>query len=250
MIDSVKRAFTLSQKALKLFYVLACFNIIANLVNILVIPAPVNAEMSVGRSFLVIVVTLIISLAAVFVTGGSVTYVRELIKTGATELTTFLENAKRYFLPLLAVTLIILVLFLVIGIVFSVLSGVMPGALKGIMILLMILLFIVMSVFFIMAPYILIGSDVPVMDAIKGAILFGKNNFLKILGIMAIMFGIALVVMIVSSFFTGVLSFILRPLSRVITGVVMALVNAVMAVLVNIAYMDFYLKNSQAESTK
>ncbi|MBN1871469.1 MAG: hypothetical protein JW800_02745 [Candidatus Omnitrophica bacterium] len=250
MIDSVKKAFTLGKKALKLFYVLACFNIMANLVNVMIIPAPVDAEMSLGRSMLVIIVTLLIAVAAVFITGGSIAYVRELVKTGATELTTFLENAKRYFLPLLAVSLIIIVLFLLIGIIFSVITGVMAGVLKAIVLLLMILAFIVLSVLFIMAPYMLIGRDVGVMDAIKGSLLFAKDNFLKILGIMAIMLGIALVVMIVASFFTGVLSFILKPLSRVITSIVMALVNAAMAILVNIAYMDFFLKNAEIESKK
>ena len=250
MMDSVKKAFTLGQKALKLFYAVACFNVVANLINVLIIPAPVNNEMTMARSVLVIIITLLISLAAIFVTGGSVAYVKELIKTGATELAAFLENAKKYFLPLLAITLIIVVVFLIIGLIFTVITGLMPGVLKGLTAVLMIAVFVVLSVFLIMAPYIMISGDVGVADAIRGSVLFARNNFLKILGIMAIMFAIALVIMIVASLLTGILSFILRPLSRIITAVIMAVVNAIMAILVHIAYMDFYLKNAKVESAK
>jgi len=131
------------------------------------------------------------------------------------------------------------------GMVLGARLGLLPAALKGLFIFLMVLFFIALAVLFVMPYYALIGSDLGVIEAIKKGLMTGKNNFLKILGILAIMILIGIAVMLVASLVSGILSFILSPISGLITAIIMAIANAILVILANIAYMDFYLKISQ-----
>ena len=246
MMDSVKRAFALSAKALKLFYLLAAVNVVTNLISNWVIPAsvdPMNMEMSAGRSFGVIGITGIFSLISVFIYSGSIAYVRDLIKTGSGNLAPFADNGKKYFLRLLAVIALIILVYLIIGIILSVILGILPQAIKGLLVAFMVLVFIALSVLFVMPAYALIGSDMRVIESIKRGVQVGRNNFLKILGIMAILALVFIGVVIVASIVTGILSLIFSPLVNVIGSIIMAIVSAIFAILVNITYMDFYLKS-------
>jgi len=243
MMESIKKAFMLSVKALKLFYVIAAFNIIANIINLLTVPAPTQ-EMTAAKSFFVIILTLVISLIAIFIACGSIAYIRDLIKTGSADLAAFVENGKKYFLRLLGVTVLVMLVFLVIGAVLVFIANLMPDVLRVIMTLLIVLAFIVAGILFVMPAYALVGSDLGVISSIKKGLEVGKKHFLKILGIAAILFLAAIVVTVVASFLTGVLSLILRPLSGYIAAIIMAVASGVIAILVNIAYMDYYLKSA------
>ena len=245
MIDSVKKAFVLSVKALKLFYILAAVNIVANIINFLVIPAPVNVEMSIGRSFAVMGLTILFALVGLFVYGGALAYIKELIKVGAANLDSFVDNGKKYFVRLLAVSALIFLVTLVVGIALFILLGLLPQALKPLIILIMTLVFIALAVLLIMPAYALVANDLGIIESIKKGISVGKKNFLKILGILAIMILVVIGVMIAASLVSGILSFILRPISGLVAAIVMAIANAVLTVLVSIAYMDFYLKSSE-----
>lgn len=245
MVDSVKKAFILSAKALKLFYVIAVANIIANVINVLAIPAPVGAEMTAGRSFLVMALTILFFLLAIFITSGALTYIKELIKTGTANITSFIDNAKKYFLRLLGITFFTLLLFFILGILLFTILGFVPAALK---VILTILAFVAVIVFLMMIPYALVVEDLGVIASIKKGILVGKKHFLKILGIIAIMFGVAIVVIVAASIIIGILTVILRPMASFIAAIIMAVANAVMVILVNITYMDFYLKNASTEN--
>ena len=245
MIDSVKKAFVLSVKALKLFYILAAVNIVANIINLLVIPVPVNVELSVGRSFMVIGLTILFTSVGVFVYGGALTHIKELVKAGTANIGSFVDDGKKYFLRLLGVSALILLISLGAGIILFAILTLFPQALKPLMIFIIILAFIALAVLFIMPAYALVTNDLGVIEAIKKGILVGKKNFLKILGIAVIMILVAIAVMIAASLVSGILSFILRPLSGLIAAIVMAIANAVLAVLISIAYMDFYLKSSE-----
>jgi hypothetical protein len=243
MMGSVKKAFTLSGKAMKLFFVLAAVNIVMNVINFLVIPPPAQTGMTLGKSLLVILLTVLFSLIAVFITAGALVHIKGLIKTGTAKLASFISDAVKYFARLLGVILIILLAFLIVGILFFTIRGVMPAALKPLTIAIMTLVFIVLAIFILMVPYALVGSDLSVIESIKKGILLGGKNFFKILAVMAIMFGIAVVVIVIAGIITGLLSFLLRPISGYITAIVMAIASSIMTILVNIVYMDFYLKN-------
>ena len=240
MIDSVKKAFVLSVKALKLFYILAAVNIVANIINLLVIPAPapVTIEMTLGSSFTVIGLTILLVLISVFVLGGALTYIKELIKTGSANLSSFMDNGKKYFLRLLPIAFVLssipaLSIFLIV---------VPPPTLIFIIVqIILISLFILLFV----SIYALVGNDLSIIGSVKKSVLVVRKNLVKILVIGIIMFLVFIAVMIVASLVSGILSVILRPIGRPITALVIAIANAVLTVLVSIAYMDFYLKSSE-----
>ncbi len=243
MMESVKKAFALSVKALKLFYVIVAFNIIANIVNLMTVPAPAD-EMTAGKSFFVIILTVVISLAAVFIASGSLAYIRDLIKTGSAQLASFAVNGKKYFLRLLGVTVLIMLAFLILGAALVFITNLMPAALRVVMRILMIFVFIAAAVLFVMPAYALVGGDLGVIAALKKGLEVGSKNFLKILVMALVLFLIAIVITVVASFITGIVSLILRPLAGYIAAIVMAVTSAVLAVLVNLTYMDFYLKSA------
>lgn len=243
MIDSIKKAFALSAKALKLFYVVAAFGIVANIINLLVIPAPVAGEMSLGKSIMVIAFTILFSLLGLFVACGALAYVKDLIKAGSANIASFIDNGKKYFLRLLGVTILIMLVFLAVGAVLFLITGLLPAALRLVMTVIMMLAFLGLGVLLLMPAYALVAGDLGVVESVKKGIDVGRKNFLKILGILAIMLLIAVGVTVAASVITGILSLILRPVSSFVAAIVMAIANAVMAVLVNIAYMDFYLKS-------
>ncbi len=243
MMESVKKGFTLSINALKLFYVLAGTYAVINIINLILIPAPANKEMSLGKSLLVIVLTILFALIGVFVYGGVLASVKELIKSGSYNISAFVDNAKKYFLPLLLVSILVLLIFFVVTVLFMVLLGVMPGILKAVFTILMVLAFIALMVLFIFPGYAVIGSDLGAIEAIKKGFLVSKKNFLRVLGLFGIVVLLAIVVMIVASVISGIFSLVLRPLSGAITAIIMAIVNAALMIVVSIIYMDFYLKH-------
>ena len=154
MIDSIKKVFVLSVKALKLFYVLAVVAIVANIINIFIIPTvPADVEMSVGRSFLVIgwFIFLMLILNA-FMVGGTLSYIKDLIKTGQASLSPFANNAKKYFIRILAVLSIILVIGIITQILLIILAAFLPVALKWIIGIVIWLAFICLFVLSAMAP--------------------------------------------------------------------------------------------------
>ena len=108
MMESVKKAFTLSGKAMKLFCVFAAVNIIMNIINYLVIPAPVQTEMALGRSLLVILLTVLFSLITVFITAGALLHIKGLIKTGAANLASFISDARSSFTSLTSLDITLL----------------------------------------------------------------------------------------------------------------------------------------------
>jgi len=249
MIDSIKKAFALSPKALQAFYILAAFNVLVALLSIAIVPAPAaapaNQEMSLGRSLVVILYTVLIFVITAFVTAGVVTYARDLIKTGTANIADAISNAKKYYLSFLGLIALIIAVFIFLSIVLTALTAPFPAMIRA---LLMILVFVPLTVLIVMSPYHLIARDAKVFDSFKASIEMAKKRFLKILGLMAIIFVIALVVWIVASFFAGVLSLAFKPMQRLLTGVIFAVVNAAISVFVNITYMGFYLKNSEIES--
>ena len=244
MMESVKKAFILSAKALNLFYVVAAVNVIMNIINFLVVPAPAKSEMSIGKSALVIILTVVFALISLFVTAGAFTYIKGLIKSGSAKLSSLIEGGSKYFLKLLLVSLILLAAFFVLSIAMAAVLKILPVTLNVLKLIITVLLFIILAVIVIMSPYAVVAGDLSVKEAIKSSIAMGLKHFLKIIGIMLIMIGVGIVILVIAGVLSGLLSFILRPLAGLLAAVIMAIASSIIGIFVNIAYMDFYMKNA------
>lgn len=242
--SSVKSAFLLCPKALKLFYVLLGFHVTVNIVNLLVIPPPVEAGMSAARSFLIVILTVLFIGLYIFIYSGAIAYIRDLIKTGTANLASFINNGKKYSLRFLGVSAITAAAFTIYGFLARTIVALLPGLVKLPAVLIVILAGIALLILFLMPVYALIASDLGVIASVRKGILTGKNNFLKILLLLLMIFVLSVVVMIGASIITGIFTLLLRPVARFITALTMAVVHAfLIGVLTSIAYMDCYLKS-------
>ena len=244
MIDSIKKGFTLFGKALSVFCVIAGLNVVLNIINLLIIPAPVDAEMTLGRSFLVIGLGVLFFLLAIFVQSGVLVFIKEVIKKGKGSLSSFIDDSRKYFPRMLG--LMLLTFLIILGISIPIIGGLpfVPAGLRIITALLFDIVMIGLILLLIMPAYALIGSDLSVMASLKKGVSFGMQNILKIAGILIVMMVIGILVMLLSSLLIGLLSILIRPAARVIAAVIMAIASGALTVLSNIVYMDFYLKKS------
>ncbi len=241
-MDSIKKSFALCPKALKLFYILAGVQVVTNLINLIAAPGPDTAEMTLGRSLLVILLTAVIFLIAIFVQGGALVFVKDLIKNGTADIKGLIDNCKKYFLKLVGLTLLLMVAGIVIVLLANLVLSILPGILK---VLVGIVLGLVFMVFLVMPAYALVGSDMKVIDAIKSGVLMAKKNFVQVLALLAILIGVGIVAFLAASLVSGLLSIILQPLAKFITAILIGIVNAAVTIVANIAFMDFYLKKQQ-----
>ncbi len=244
MMDSIKKAFMLSMAAVKVFIVIGVFNIIVNIINLIIIPAPVSAEMDLKKSFTVLGMGLVFFLAAVFVQGGIVAYIRDLVKTGSANLASFISNCSKYFLRMLGLVLITVVIVLGWGILFFGALPLLVPALKTLFVILGLIFIIGMVILLILPAYALVGSELGAVAAIRKGVSITVSNFLQILGILIILILVAIVVMFLASFITGILAIPLKQAGGYIAAIVMAISSAIVTLLADIAYMDFYLKKS------
>jgi len=245
MMDSVKKAFVLGVKALKLFYVILAAAVITNTLTFLIVPEPpVDVEMSIGRSFLIIgwFIFLLFFLGP-FLAGGSLTYIKELIKTGSASLASFLDNAKKYFLRFLAVTALLFLIMLIVTIALNIIRGIAPEGLRALITVVNTIISISVNVLFVMCGIAVVGSDLGAVESIKKGILIGRKNFLKILGILLILALVLFILFLLVAVISAVVSLMLPALFNLMMAVVMAVVFAIWGFLSSIAYMDFYLKS-------
>ncbi|MDD5679753.1 MAG: hypothetical protein PHI59_00710 [Candidatus Omnitrophica bacterium] len=244
MLDSIKKAFMLSVAAVKIFLVISAFNIFINVINLMVIPAPVNAEMDIKKSLTVIGLGIIFFFAAIFIQGGVITYIKELVKSGSTGLASFISNCGKYFMRMLGIILITILIAVGWGVLFL---GILPAMLPALKVVFLILGFISLIgilLLLILPAYALVTGDLGVMASMRKGVSVAAANFLQIIGILIILVIISIVIMFIASLITGLLSIPFKGMVNYVAAVVMAISSAIVTLLADIAYMDFYLKKS------
>lgn len=244
MFDSIKKAFQLFGKALKLFCLLAVFNVVTNIVNLLIVSPPGTTALAIGQAYTVIAVTILVLLIAIFVAGGALAYIRDLIKAGSANLAQFLGNGKKYFLRLIGLTVVSILIFAAIGVVFFLLSGALGAGLKVVMTIIMVVVLLAAAILLFLPAYALVANELGVVSSIKKGVIICGRNFFGVLALTIIMLLIAIGVILAASLITGIFSLFMRTIASYAAAVLMGIANAVIAVLINIAFMDFYLKKS------
>jgi hypothetical protein len=244
MVGSVKRAFMLSAAAAKVFCIIVVFNIAVNVINLSIMPAPIKTEMSTAKSFTVVGVSVLFFLAAVFIQGGIIAYIKELVKSGSANLASFVGNSAKYFLRMLAIVLITILVVLGWGVLFFGMLPIFLPSLKVLFAILGLIFLIGMIILLILPAYALVGGDLGAMAAIRKSVSMTISNFLQVIGILAVLVLIGIVVMFAASLMIGLLTIPFKQSSGYIAAVAMAISSAIVTLLADIAYMDFYLKKS------
>lgn len=259
VFDAVKKGFGVATKNLNLVLVVFIFNLIWNLGVIPFTPeAPAGEALGATMTPMLTVLSIIFILASIFVQGGVLGTVRDIIKEGKAVLGKFAGYGARYYIKLLCVALIIILIIGIIGFVATLIIAAAAPTKNTVLVtvativtVLLVLAGIWIMLHIFLTPYILVMDDVGVFQAIRNSADFAKKSLLKILGLaltlVLIGFGIGLIMGIVA----GLLSLVVKgKIFQVVTGVINGGVNAYITVLVAAALAAYYLASKGAKASE
>ena len=207
MFEAIKKGFTVARENLKLIIIIYGVSVVFGLISLLfargtAVSAPgglpgITPGLS-GGMLLIIIFSIFVQ---IFVMGGVLGCVKEAIKKGAVNISEFVNFGKKYYVRLLLSGLLGMVIAVIYGFIFAALiGGVTAGAviLKIILGLLLAVYFVfgvVLALLLIFWPYAIVTEDIGVIAGLKKSIEAARkpaSNLLKILGMVLIVFGIAL----------------------------------------------------------
>jgi len=250
VLDAIKKGFEIASKNMNLILIVFIFNVIWNWVVIPFTPqAPMGAGTGIAMSPALTLLSILFVLASIFIQGGVLGSVRDVVKEGKSELAKFAGYGGKFYLRLLCLALIIVVIAAVIGffatLIVAASAPTNNPVVVGVAVIITTLLVLggigVMILLFL-SPYILVTEDTGIMQAMRMSINFVKKLFLTVLGLgillMLIGFGIGLITGLIA----GLLSFIVKgKILQAITGVMNGGVNAYLTIMVTSCIVTYYL---------
>jgi hypothetical protein len=283
VIESIKRGFSITAKSKNLVILLFAFGFVWNLINI-----PFTGEegpTSTGASIVVLILSVLFILISIFMQSGSLGFVREVVQKGQSNIQSFTNNGKKFYMRLLGVSVIVGLFIVVLSIMAALvilMGGENPNILSLIIAGVVFLAGVYGIVLLFLAPYILVSEDARVIDALKNSMSFVRQGLSHAVGVLCVLFAIIIVPMyailpnfrkskigqsnlvrflvisaglVVIGFAIGlVLGTIFGLLGGIITGVISqvlfgffsSLVNAYLGVVVTGTFMSYYLSSKVA----
>jgi len=256
IVESIKKGFSLSKKAVALIIVLSVINIIIGFINLAVMPPqpPVGTPPA-APSPAVILVGIIFFFIGIFIQAGIINSSKELVKKGAAAVGDFTKGALQYFLPLLALGLCYLVLFVMFAIIIGVVVGIASvagpilafiGGLIAVAVGLLGLYFFITLSF---APYALIVDGKGIIESLKESSRFVRPIFWRIVGLFLIMIAIALLLaLILGGILLGIGLILREPnIIQSIRVIISGIINAYIGLAFVAALIVFYMSNKGSE---
>lgn len=252
ILEAVKKGFGQTNKLMNVVLVFFVFNAVVGLIS-LPLANPARAG-NPGIIAVSVISSVIFFLIFIFLQGGALGTVRDLIKTGAASLAQFPEHGKKYYLRILG--LLLLYILIAIGIVL-VLSLISAGVLligdnvgtRSIVATLVTIAALVAITLLIYPIYAIVVEDIGPFAALKRGITVAKTNFWKTLGLFLVLLVISLLISLVIGFIIGLITV---PLGANISQVVIAIVNAAVQsyipVVMMVAFMSFYMALTEVKA--
>jgi len=245
IVQSIGKGFSLSTKLLVIALIFFIFNFVRRLM-MLPFTGPTGAT-----NPQLMPVTLLLSLISVlifiFLQGGALGAIRDMIKNNSFSLSSFVANGKKYYLRILGLFAIILLLALALIIIIALISGgllaVANNAFTRSLLTAIIIVISVCAVILLLFPiYSIILEDKGPIAAIKKGIQVSMQNFWKAMGLFLLLLLIAFVL----AFLVGVVGALLAGALPLKVGqAVMLFVNSALqsylSVVMMTAFMSFYL---------
>ncbi len=245
--EAVSKGIAVTKKSFGLIVILFIFGTIFNVLNVfLAPPPPVAGATPPPPSPVLMVVGAIFVLLTIYFQGGSMAYVRDVVKNGSAAMPNFLAGAGKYYVRLLLLGLVVALVVGVTMIVAALLAGLLGTISQAIAIPVTILL-AALGIYFVvllfLSPYAAVVDELGVGGAIKLSMKLVKKNILKLIGISLLMvvigFGVG---MVLGAILAGVsLALKAQMVTQVVYAVLSSLVNAVLGVLVTASFMNLYL---------
>lgn len=243
----IKKGFKVATESMDLVLVLFVFGGVWSLLNVFL--APWLQMPSTAPPAVAIVLGILFALASIFMQAGSLGYVRDKLKLGKAEFSSFTASGSKYYIPFLLLSLFIV---LVVG-VFIIAAAAIAALLANVVSVLGLVLAVIVAaigvyaaILMMLAPYFIVVGGQGVIASVKSSISLVRKNLLKLLGITLILVAIGFLIGVVLGLFFAFLSTALKQAqaAQIIFAVLNSLVNAFLGVMVTGSFMTFYLEIS------
>ena len=248
--ESIAKGFKVSKNSMNVVLVLFVFGAIWNVINVALTPQLATAQNAPApvASAGVIGAGLVFMLLSVFIQGGSLGFIRDLVKTGKAEFSSFTASGGKYYLKLFLLGLLVAAIVGVLILLAAVAVAVLAKAANVVGIILALLLAslgIYFALLILLAPYAIVVDGSGVMASVKHSIKLVKQNILTVLAIVGLLiligFGIGIVM---GALFALIRLGIPGTASDYVFGILGSFVNAYLGVVVTGSFMNLYLSVS------
>jgi hypothetical protein len=254
VMDAIKRGFEIASGNLNLVLVIFCFNVVWNLAVIPFSPVmPRVPGSAMAMSPVLTILSIFFIFASIFVQGGVLGSVMDVVKTGKCELSKFKDYGIKFYLRLLCLALIIILIIGVVAFLATLIVAAAAPTKNPVVIALITILALVLGgvgiyliLLLFMSPYVLVAEDTGILESMRQSIVFVRSLILKILGMAALLvligFGIGLLMGIIA----GVISLVIKGrFLQAVSGILNSGVNAYLSVIVTGALITYYLTMKQ-----
>jgi len=244
--ESIKKGFEIAVKSMDLIGVLFVFSFIWNLINVLYAQ---NVQNPNAINPALVAAAVVFVLLTIFFQAGSLAYIRDRIKTGASSLAAFFKAGGAYYFPLLVIAVIvtaIIVVFILLATLGSFWTRQVP-----VLPVVLALLFAAFGIYFVillfLAPYIAVADNQGPIASIKKSVGAVRQNILPLV----LIFLILLLIFIASAFILGAIFAIISVgikglTAQVIFALLGSLVNSFLGVFMSSSFMGYYLGKSSS----
>lgn len=219
-LECVKKGFSVAKRSSELLLILF---IAAFVEGVLGLPfqqaaTPDAATISAPQ----VVISLFFRLIGVYLFGGALLYIANVVRQGESSFNDFKEGGKQYFLRMLIITIVFAVALVMIRILIQSVMNLAGGIANPVAVLVSLLVTVALFVafsFIMMAPYAVIASNQNVKEAFQSSISFVKQNLSKVMGVAVVIFVIAIGLGFLVGAVLGVLSNLLSGFAASISNI-------------------------------
>ncbi|MCK5451535.1 MAG: hypothetical protein KAI70_07205 [Candidatus Omnitrophica bacterium] len=244
IIEIIKKGFVETAKLINVVLVFFVFNAVIGLIS-LPLSNPEKAG-NPGTVLVSVLFSILFFLAFILLQGGALGIIKDKIKTGAVNLSRFVDYGKQFYVRILS--LLLLYVLLAIGAVLL-LSLVSAGILllgdniitRTLVALAVTAAAVTIITYLVYPIYIIVGEDMAALAAFKKGIAVAKVNFTRTLGLFMSMLLVSLVISLGVGFLVGIVTMPLPVgFSQVIVAIANAGVQSYISIVMMVVFMSFY----------
>ena len=243
----LKKGLKVAMESMNLVIVLFVFGAVWSVLNVFLAPrlqTPGGAPPGVA-----IVLGILFALASFFMQAGSLGYVRDTLKLGKAEFSSFTASGSKYYVPFLLLSLFIALVvgaFIIAAAAIAAVLANISGMLGLVLAVIVAAIGVYAAILMLLAPYFIVAGGQGVIASVKSSVSLVRKNLLKLLGI-------ALILAVIGFLTGGVLGLFFALLNTAMKGVqapqfifavLSSFVNAFLGVVVTGSLMTFYLETS------
>jgi hypothetical protein len=244
-VETVKKAFSLSGKLMKVMIIFFALNAIMGLIS-LPLASPENAGKP-GIIALSVILSIVFFAIFIFLQGGALGLARDVHKTGNADMNNFSGYGKKYYVKILGLLVtyiliavaLVLVLSLIGSGLLALVNNLFVRTLVGVIAGVVAFLTIVLLLFPI---YAVVADELGVIAALKKGVALSKENFWNIAGLFLCLVIVSVLISLAVGFVIGLVTV---PLPFALTQVIVTLVNSVVQsyipIVMMLALMGYYL---------